>query len=111
MTKVLLVTAMNMSRLKNVCMSGNIFECRLGTFAHWATLGRFDQRPYKQGKCIMRRHKPIIAEITSRLRKLQRVAVLSGLSIYEHICIMSPASAFVSQPVANMHITFGYYGL
>ena len=105
MTKVLLVTAMNMSRLKNVCMSGNMFECRSGTFTHRATLGRFDQRPHKQGKCIMHRH------ITSRLRTLQRVAVLSGLSIYEYICIKLPASVFVSQPVANMHTTFGYNGL
>ena len=101
----MLVTAMNMSRLKNVCMTGNMFECRSGTFAHWAALGRFDQRSYKQGKCIMHRH------FTSRLRTLQRIAVLPGLSIYEYICIKLSASAFVSQPVANMHITFGYYGL
>ena len=86
----------------SVCLE---IVCRSGTFAYWATLGRFDQRPHKQGKCIMHRH------MTIRLRTLQRTAVLSGLSIYEFICIKLPGSAFVSQPVANMHITLGYYGL
>ena len=110
------MTTVNMSRLKYVCMSGNMLECLSGTFAHWATLGRFD---HEQGKCILHGH------IVSSLRTLRRGAVLSVLSIYcsgpssiklmasstLYICIKLPASAFVSQLVAKYAHTFGYFGL
>ena len=68
MTKALLVTAMRMSRLKNVCLSGNMFECRSGTFTHWATLARFDQRPHKQGKCKYnpQAHHKQVADVATR---------------------------------------------
>ena len=68
---------MNMSRLTHVCMSINLLECRSRTFAHWAALGRFDERLHKQGKCILHSH------IAGRLQTLQRGAVLSINRFYQ----------------------------
>ena len=94
MTKALLVTAMRMSRLKNVCLSGNMFECRSGTFTHWATLARFDQRPHKQGKCKYnpQAHHKQVADVATRCCFISFINLWIYLHKVTRISVFEPAS-------------------